>query len=272
MNWDWWWKDRGDKPPETLSLEELKSRILARGDIPRHIAFIMDGNGRWAKQRGLPRIAGHREGVKTVRRMVEVGPELGVKVMTFYTFSQENWKRPFSEVSALMDLLVETIDREVEDLHRNQVQLRVIGELDRLPEKPRGALMRAIERLRSNDRLILVLALSYSGRREIVNAVNRILQAGLSSVTEETFSQYLDTAGLPDPDLLIRTSGEVRLSNFLLYQMAYTEIVVSPRYWPDFSVADLYACIAHYQERERRFGLISEQIASQADTASQRGG
>ncbi len=230
----------------------------------------MDGNGRWARARGLPRIAGHREGVKTVRRMVETGPEIGVKVMTFYTFSQENWRRPAFEVKALMELLVETIEREVEDLKRNRVELRVIGELENLPPQPRQAMERAIKTLAGGDRLTLVLALSYSGRQEIVRAINRLLNAGVKSVNETEFSNWLDTAGLPDPDLLIRTSGEVRLSNFLLYQLAYTEIVVSEKHWPEFSRFDLFRCIKIYQERERRFGMTSEQIRHTTTSEGQK--
>lgn len=240
----------------------LKEAIIAKGIIPKHIAFIMDGNGRWAHQRGLPRIAGHREGVKTVRRMVEAGPEIGVKVMTFYTFSQENWRRPPTEVRALMELLVESIEREIDDLNRNRVRLRVIGELEKLPDAPRQAMERAIERLNSNDGLTLVLALSYSGRREIIRAINRLKDSGKEHIDETGFASYLDTAGLPDPDLLIRTSGELRLSNFLLYQLAYTEIVVTEKHWPDFSRTDLFECISRYQARERRFGMISEQIGN----------
>ncbi len=240
---------------------ELKRTILAAGGVPQHIAFIMDGNGRWARQRGLPRIAGHRQGVRTVRKMVETGPEIGVEVMTFYTFSAENWRRPRPEVTALMQLLLESINRELEDLKRNGVSLRVIGDLDSLPRKPRKALERAIVETADNRRLILVLALSYSGRREIIQAVNRIIRAEVESIDEGEFSRYLDTSGLPDPDLLIRTSGEFRLSNFLLYQLAYTEIVVTERLWPDFSPRDLFECIAIYKQRERRFGKTSEQVA-----------
>lgn len=239
----------------------LKDEILARGRIPEHIAFIMDGNGRWAKSRNLPRIAGHSQGVKTVRRMVETGPEIGVKVMTFYTFSAENWNRPRPEVSALMELLLDSIKKELDDLKRNEVSLRVIGNLDSLPLGPRKAMEKAIEETRDNKRLILVLALSYSGRQEILKAVNCIMKSGISSIDEATFPSFLDTAGLPDPDLLIRTSGEFRLSNFLLYQMAYTEIVVTPRFWPEFDRLDLFEAIAEYQKRERRFGKISEQVS-----------
>lgn len=239
---------------------ELKQTILSGGGIPRHVAFIMDGNGRWASKRGLPRIAGHRQGVKSVRRMVEAGPDLGIEVMTFYTFSTENWSRPLTEVSALMKLLLESINREVDDLMANKVSLRVIGNLASIPDGPRQAMEDAIARTSKNKRLILVLALSYSSRSEIINAVNNILKTGLKSVDEATFASYLDTADLPDPDLLIRTSGEYRLSNFLLYQVAYTEIFVTDKLWPDFGLRDLYSSIASYQQRERRFGRTSEQV------------
>ncbi len=241
--------------------ESLKEAILAHGKIPEHIAFIMDGNGRWAKRRALPRIAGHRQGVKSVRRMVEIGPELGVKVMTFYTFSTENWLRPQKEVSALMGILLESINRELDDLMKNDVRLRVIGDLESLPEAPRQAMQRAIEKTAANERMTLVLALSYSGRREIVQAVNKIVDSGIRGIDEESFAKYLDTADFPDPDLLIRTSGEYRLSNFMLYQLAYTEIVVTDRFWPEFSRLNLFEAIKLYQQRERRFGQTSEQVA-----------
>lgn len=246
----------------------LKEQILKTGKVPRHIAFIMDGNGRWAHRRGLPRIAGHSKGVKTVRMMVEVGPEIGVEVMTFYTFSTENWRRPLAEVSALMELLLDSINKELDDLKRNDVSLRVIGDLSALPLGPREAMEKAIRETENNQGLKLVLALNYSGRTEIIQAVNRIIhdrcgnQEPTSSepISEELFSQYLDTAKLPDPDLLIRTSGEYRLSNFLLYQLAYTEIIVTDKFWPDFDRQCLFECIAEYQQRERRFGRTSEQL------------
>jgi undecaprenyl diphosphate synthase len=252
--------------------QPLKDRIVANGRIPKHIAFIMDGNGRWANRRGLPRTAGHHQGVKTVRRMVEIGPEIGVKVMTFFTFSTENWNRPKFEVSALMQLLLDSINKELDDLKRNDVSVQVIGDLNALPEGPRNAMERAIEETADNKRLKLVLALSYSGRAGIHQAVARILaddRAGklkqfnpATDLSNEFFSQYLDTSGLPDPDLLIRTSGEQRLSNFLLYQLAYTEIVVTGKFWPEFQADDLYNCIADYQKRERRFGKTSDQVHS----------
>jgi len=244
---------------------DLKKLILSGGNIPRHIAFIMDGNGRWARKRGLPRIAGHRQGVKTVRRMVEIGPEIGVDVMTFYTFSAENWRRPLLEVTALMELLLEAINNELEDLKRNDVSLRVIGDLSSLPEAPRKAMQRAIEETTDNKGLKLVLAISYSSRNEIINAVNRVIESGAKQIDAEQFESCLDTAGLPDPDLLIRTSGEFRISNFLLYQIAYSEIVVTDQPWPDFSHRDLFNAIANYQQRERRFGKISEQVTDERE-------
>ncbi len=246
----------------------LKRQILEQGKVPRHIAFIMDGNGRWAHRRGLPRLAGHSRGVKTVRTMVETGPEIGVEIMTFYTFSTENWRRPRFEVSALMELLLDSINRELDDLKKNDVSLRVIGDLDALPTGPREAMKRAVRETKENQGLKLVLALNYSGRREIIQAVNRIIENrnenGKSSpdepLTEEEFSKYLDTSELADPDLMIRTSGEFRLSNFLLYQLAYTEIIVTEKFWPDFDRYSLFECIAEYQQRERRFGRTSEQL------------
>lgn len=250
--------------------QQLKENILAKGIIPQHIAFIMDGNGRWAKRRGLPRTAGHHQGVKTVRRMVEIGPEIGVKVMTFFTFSTENWNRPKFEVSALMQLLLDSINKELDDLKRNDVSVQVIGDLNALPEQPRRAMERAIIETADNKRLKLVLALSYSGRTDIHQAVGKILadykagKLGKSGddfqVDHSLFSNYLATSGLPDPDLLIRTSGEQRLSNFLLYQLAYTEIIVTEKFWPEFQEDDLYRCIAEYQKRERRFGKTSDQL------------
>ena len=240
--------------------EALKAEVLEGGNVPRHIAFIMDGNGRWARKRGLPRIAGHRKGVKTVRKMVEVGPEIGVEVMTFYTFSAENWRRPQPEVTALMQLLLDSINKELDDLKKNEVSLRVIGDLNALPAEPRRAMERAIKETEDFKRLILVLAISYSGRQEILNAVNRLINSGVDKVDASRFESCLDTAGLPDPDLLIRTSGESRLSNFLLYQIAYSEILVTERLWPDFDRSDLFESILYYQRRERRFGQISEQI------------
>lgn len=242
------------------SNDGLKQQIMSTGSLPKHIAFIMDGNGRWAKQRFLPRIAGHNRGVQTVREMVEIGTELKIEVMTFYTFSTENWKRPKIEVSALMNLLLESVNRELDDLIKNDVQLRVIGELENVPLKPRKVLQNAIDSTRNNQGLKLVLAISYSGRQEIIKAANKLIRDGVKEVTESKFAKYLDTKDIPDPDLLIRTSGEFRLSNFLLYQLAYSEIIVTSKFWPEFSNRDLFECILKYQRRERRFGKTSDQL------------
>ena len=242
------------------NFKEYRVRILEKGNIPRHIAIIMDGNGRWAKKRGLPRIAGHREGINSVREIVRVCGEIGVEYLTLYTFSAENWKRPKAEVSALMTLLLHTIRREVADLNKNNVRLLTIGELSDLPNGPRRAMEEAKEKLADNTGLKLVLALSYSGRKEIVHAVNRLLEKGSGSITEDDFNHELYTAEIPDPELLIRTSGETRISNFLLWQLAYTEIHVSQILWPDFREKELYDALTDYQTRERRFGRVSEQL------------
>ena len=244
----------GRKPEEK---EEIRPRR-----VPQHIAIIMDGNGRWAKQRGLPRISGHREGINSVREIVRACGDLGVKILTLYTFSSENWRRPRREVSALMRLLLITINREVADLNRNNVRLMVIGRIEDLPERPRQGILRGIEQLKSNTGLLLNLALSYGGRQEILDAVNRIGQEKKTGVTEEQFSKYLYTAQIPDPELLIRTSGELRLSNFLLWQLAYTEIYVTDVLWPDFRRPQLLEAMAAYESRERRFGRVSEQLSA----------
>lgn len=246
--------------------ESLKSEILAQGNLPNHIAIIMDGNGRWAKQRGLPRVAGHSEGIKSVRVVTRICGEIGVKYLTLFTFSSENWQRPRLEVSALMQLLLETIKHEVKDLDRNNVRLSVIGRLMDLPEAPRRGMESAIQRLSKNTGLGLNLALSYGSRQEILDAVNQIsmdvaegkIKPG--EITADLFSNKLYTANLPDPDLLIRTSGEARISNFLLWQMAYTEMYITPDYWPAFRETELLLAIKDFQQRERRFGKVSEQL------------
>jgi undecaprenyl diphosphate synthase len=222
----------------------------------------MDGNGRWAKQRLLPRIAGHREGINSVREVVKVCGELKVEVLTLYTFSAENWRRPKHEVSALMQLLLKTINREADDLDKNNVRLKVIGKIEDLPIQPRIGMLRAIDRLQKNTGLILTLALSYGGRQEILDAVNKAISSGSEGLNEADFSDLMYTAGLPDPELLIRTSGELRISNFLLWQLAYTEIYVTDILWPDFRREELYQAISAFQKRERRFGQVSEQLNS----------
>jgi undecaprenyl diphosphate synthase len=228
--------------------------------IPRHVAVIMDGNGRWAKSRGLPRVAGHHEGVNSVRELVEAAGEVGVEYLTLYTFSSENWERPKAEVSALMSLLLSTIRKEVDRLHGNNVQVRALGFLDHLPAAPRKGLEEAIARTRDNTGLVLSLALSYGSRQELVHAVNRILADGHTRVDEALVSRYLFTADIPDPDLLIRTGGEYRLSNFLLWQMAYTEIFVCDQPWPEFRRPQFMDALKVYGNRERRFGRTSEQL------------
>jgi undecaprenyl diphosphate synthase len=227
--------------------------------IPRHVAVIMDGNGRWAKARGLSRADGHREGVRSAHDIVEAAGELGVEVLTLYTFSSENWKRPKSEIQALMELLVVTIGQELESLMKNNVQLRVIGRLQDLTPAARQGMKYAIRKTSRNTGLILNLALSYGSRQEIVDAVNRLLKEDRHRVTADDLTANLYTAGLPDPDLLIRTSGEMRLSNFLLWQLAYAEIVVTDTLWPDFRKPQLVEAIKEYGKRQRRFGTLEEQ-------------
>jgi undecaprenyl diphosphate synthase len=234
--------------------------------LPAHIGIIMDGNGRWAKKRGLPRIVGHRAGIESVRRVVKACVELGIKVLTLYTFSRENWKRPPVEVSALMKLLVTTLHRELDELMSKNVKIIAIGCLDDLPVDTKEILLKAIAKTTQNTGLILNLALSYGSRCEIRDAVIHIAQKvkdkkiRVDEIDEAMISQNLQTYGLPDPDLIIRTSGEYRISNFLLWQIAYAEIYVSDTLWPDFGKDDLVLAIHNYLNRERRFGMVTEQI------------
>jgi len=230
----------------------------------------MDGNGRWAKKRNLPRIAGHREGVETVRDIVEACGELGVEYLTLYTFSTENWKRPKDEVSLLMRLLMKSLRDETDKLREKNVRVRTIGDIASLPQKVQDELLDATEKTKQNTGLQLLLALSYSGRWDITCAARHIADDALnhklkvSEITEELITQNLSTKEIPDPDLLIRTSGELRISNFLLWQLAYSEFFISDVYWPEFRRRDLYDAIRSYQERERRFGMVSEQISRHA--------
>ena len=245
---------------------KLQDRLLETGAIPQHIAIIMDGNGRWAQRRGLPRIAGHREGVNSVRDIVEACGQLGVKYLTLYAFSTENWKRPQDEVSMLMRLLLKALRDEKDRLHKNEVQLKAIGDLAVLPQDVQDELLDGIEKMKRNTGLTLILALSYSGRWDITNAVRRIANdvrtGALTSeqVNPELITGYLSTKDFPDPDLLIRTSGEFRISNFLIWQIAYSELFISQRFWPSFRRKDVYTAIAEFQHRERRFGMVSEQL------------
>jgi len=244
--------------------QSLKSTIL-NGDIPNHISIIMDGNGRWARKRSLPRLAGHREGINSVREITRVCGEIGVKYLTLYTFSTENWKRPPSEVSALMKLLLNTINIEVKQLHKNNVQFSIIGELDTLPKSTAKGLIEGVELTRNNNGLNLCLAINYGSRKEILDAVKSIAKKyksgdiRINHIDEFFFNKELYTKNIPDPDLMIRTSGEFRLSNFLLWQSAYTEIFMTDTLWPSFREQELIEAIYDYQNRERRFGRISSQ-------------
>ena len=233
---------------------------LDRNRIPEHIAIIMDGNGRWAKAKGLPRTAGHVQGVESVRKITEECVRLGVKFLTLYTFSTENWNRPAEEIKALMGLLFDNLEDEV--FMKNNVRFRVIGDTERLPEAVRQKMEGMIERTAGNTAMTLVLALSYSARWEITHAVQTMLRKGISpeTVTEDVVSSYLQTQFMPDPDLLIRTGGEVRVSNYLLWQIAYSELYFCDTFWPDFDDTALHAAIAEYQQRERRYGMTSEQV------------
>jgi len=230
--------------------------------LPEHIAIIMDGNGRWARKRNLPRTAGHEAGVETVRKVVRASAEIGVKYLTLYTFSVENWKRPREEVAALMRLLTKTTRHEIDELNRNNVRLITTGRIDGLSLTRRKVLALAVEKTRKNNGLVLNLALNYGGRSEIIDAVKAISMAVRSGhiqpaeINESLFSNYLYTAGLPDPDLLIRTSGEMRISNFLLWQTSYTELFITDVLWPDFNRNELFEAIIEYQKRERRFGKV----------------
>ncbi len=245
----------------------LQRELIESGTLPNHVAIIMDGNGRWAKERGLPRVAGHREGVDSVRDIVKACGQLHISFLTLYAFSTENWKRPHSEVMVLMNLLLHYLRSELEELNRNNVRLNAIGNLNSLPKPVQKQLYRSIEKLSGNTGLTLTLALSYSGRWDILRAVQTLaldVRRGKLSpedITEELFRTYLTTESLPDPDLMIRTSGEMRLSNFLLWEMAYAEIRVAPVYWPDFRRQHLYDSLADYLQRERRFGRTSEQLS-----------
>ena len=236
--------------------------LEARGQLPQHVAIIMDGNGRWAKQRHLPRIEGHRQGAESARVIIRAAGDLGINYLTLYAFSAENWNRPKDEVDALMKYLVHYLKSETPDLNRNNVRLDAIGQIYRLPENVQEQLKKSIATLAKNNGLTLVLALSYGGRNEIVEAVRNIAEKVRrghlepADITEQTVSQHLWTRHLPDPDLLIRTSGEMRVSNFLLWQISYAEFVITPTLWPDFRKPQLYAALEEYAKRHRRFGGV----------------
>jgi len=242
--------------------------LIDTAKLPDHIAIIMDGNGRWAKEHGKPRVYGHKHGVVSVRNIVEGAGEIGLKHLTLYAFSTENWNRPKLEVTALMQLLVSTISKEVDTLHKNGVKLTTIGDLDSLPNNCSKELKNATKKTKNNKGLNLILALSYSSKWEILNAVKSITKDVVSEkvkekdINDSLFESYLDTKDIPDPELLIRTSGEHRISNFLLWQIAYAELFFSDKLWPDYRKEDLFEAIVNYQKRERRFGLTSDQLSN----------
>lgn len=239
--------------------------------VPQHVAIIMDGNGRWAQSQGRERVFGHFNGVEAVRAALKAATRAGVKYLTLYAFSTENWNRPPEEVEALMNLLVHTIVSEMDELERNEVRLHAIGDINNLPASCRAELAKGIERTASNTKVNLILALSYSARWEIVNAVQKIINSGVEaeSITEENFGQYLSTSPFPDPELLIRTSGEKRISNFLLWQIAYAELYFTETLWPDFREEDFFEAIVDFQTRERRFGKTSAQISSENENPTE---
>ena len=248
--------------------KKLVEDVKAKGNIPQHIALIMDGNGRWAKKRSMPRVAGHQRGVESVRQVVETCTALGVKILTLYTFSTENWNRPKDEVSTLMRLIVRSLQNETDELNSNNIRLTTIGDTSSLPNIVQDELKAALHKTSNNSRMILNLALSYSGRWELVEAVKDISKQVIAGkirpeeITEETISGNLSTKGLLEPDLLIRSGGEFRISNFLLWQIAYSEIFISDVLWPDFRCKHLIEAVKNFQKRERRFGLVSEQLSS----------
>lgn len=247
---------------QSESDKKQQELLKVAGQIPEHVAIIMDGNGRWAKKRGLPRAAGHKIGIESVRDIVETCSQLGIKFLTLYTFSTENWKRPKDEVSTLMRLLLRSLKKEIDELNKNNVKLSAIGNIASLPVEVQDELNEAVAKTENNNGLVLNLALSYSGRWEIMEAVKKIIAGNLKAdqIDEKSFSAFLTTKNIPDPDLLIRTSGEMRVSNFLLWQIAYAEIFISDILWPDFRRKYLYEAIKNFQKRERRFGKVSEQI------------
>jgi undecaprenyl diphosphate synthase len=237
-------------------LEEATDQSSTELKIPYHLAIIMDGNGRWAKERGLPRLAGHRAGTENLRRILRTCVDLGIKILTIYAFSTENWVRPEREVRGLMSILERVIDRELKELDANGVQIRHVGRLTGVSERLQKKIQHALEMTAHNDRLILNVAFNYGGRAELVDAIRQMIADGISpeQVDEATVSRYLYTGDQPDPDLIIRTSGEMRVSNFLLWQGAYSEYYVTPTYWPDFGPEELIKALKHYGRRERRFG------------------
>ena len=246
--------------------KDLREKVRELGDVPKHIAIIMDGNGRWAKMNSLPRAAGHREGINSVREIVRVCGEIDVSFLTLYTFSSENWNRPETEVSAIMKLLFSTIRKEIDNLDKNNVRLTTIGNLNDLPKETRKNIKNGISQTRDNTGLNLILALSYGSRQELIRAIRRIgnriesSQIKSDDITDDVLESELYSAGVPDPDLVIRTGGEYRLSNFLLWQAAYSELLITEKHWPEFRENELLNGIIDYQNRQRRFGQTDEQV------------
>ena len=246
--------------------KDLREKVRELGDVPKHIAIIMDGNGRWAKMNSLPRAAGHKEGINSVREIVRVCGEIDVSFLTLYTFSSENWNRPETEVSAIMKLLFSTIRKEIDNLDKNNVRLTTIGNLNDLPKETRKNIKNGISQTRDNTGLNLILALSYGSRQELIRAIRRIgnkiesSQIKSDDITDEVLESELYSTGVPDPDLVIRTGGEYRLSNFLLWQAAYSELLITEKHWPEFRENELLNGIIDYQNRQRRFGQTDEQV------------
>jgi len=257
--------------------KKLQDALRSSGELPNHIAIIMDGNGRWAKRRGMPRIAGHNEGVESVRDTVEACGQLGVKYLTLYAFSTENWKRPEEEVSLLMRLLLRALKDETDRLHTNNVRIQAIGDIAKLPQEVQNELVDDIAKTKNNTGLTLILALSYSGRWDLTEAMKRIADEvkantlSVEQISEQLIASYLSTGNVPDPDLLIRTSGEFRISNFLLWQLAYSEMFITNKLWPSFRRDELYEAIRSYQKRERRFGRVSEQLKQDGSNGTRDG-
>ncbi len=249
-----------------MNYQEKYEKLKSHPRLPKHIGIIMDGNGRWAKSKGLPRVAGHNEGVNSVHDVVEACGELGIQYLTIYTFSEENWKRPSWEVASLMQLLVVTINKQIDRLMKQNVRIRTIGHLNKLPEIAKRAMQSAVERTKNNTGLNLNVALSYGGRQEIVDAVQKLAQQvkngemNPEEISEKSIAEFLETSGQPDPDLVIRTGGEHRVSNFLLWQIAYAEIYITRTPWPEFRKPHLVNAIWDFIHRERRYGMVSEQI------------
>lgn len=254
------------KKPQTEEDRRKQTALKASGEIPRHIAIIMDGNGRWAKDKGNMRIYGHKAGVDSVRDITEACAQIGVEYLTLYAFSTENWNRPSREVSALMQILIQSLRKEMKRLNDNDIRLSTIGQIDRFPSNCQRELTEAMDLTKNNRRMQLCLALSYSGRWDITQAVKKLAKQvkegnlNIDDIDDQMVSNHLSTANEPDPDLIIRTSGEYRISNFLLWQLAYSELFITDVYWPDFRRNQLYEAIQSYQKRERRFGKISEQL------------